>query len=168
MDYKINDKNTVSFHYFIGQGNQVAPVGGTALSEAASELKYYYEVAPIHVSNYAASWNSTFTPKVSNQLLAGVNYFRQIFSDFNTNFNLASYGLNLYDGFNLAGAPNIQITGFDGVGQTPPEGREDITGHLTDVVSLHHRKAPVPLRRRISPSTIRGVLPSARPWELRL
>ena len=41
--------------------------------------------------------------KISNQLLAGVNYFRQIFSDFNTNFNLASYGLNLYDGFNLPG-----------------------------------------------------------------
>ena len=40
IDYKINDKNTVSFHYFAGQGNQVAPVGGTALSEAASELKY--------------------------------------------------------------------------------------------------------------------------------
>ena len=29
----------------------------------------------------------------------------------------------------------MAITGFDGVGQTPPEGREDITGHLTDVVS---------------------------------
>jgi hypothetical protein len=135
LDFKVNDKNNVSFHYFIGQGNQVAPVGGSALSQAASELKPYYEVAPIHVSNYAASWNSTLTPKISNQLLAGVNYFRQIFSDFNTNFNLASYGLNLYDGFNLAGAPNIQITGFDQVGLTPPEGREDITGHLTDVAS---------------------------------
>jgi Carboxypeptidase regulatory-like domain/TonB dependent receptor len=135
VDFKINDKNNISFHYFIGQGNQVAPVGGSALAEAASELKYYYEVAPIHVSNYALAWNSTFSPKVSNQLLAGVNYFRQIFSDFNTSFDLANYGLNLYDGFNLPGAPNIQITGFDGVGLTPPEGREDITGHLTDVVS---------------------------------
>jgi hypothetical protein len=135
LDFKINDKNTISFHYFLGQGNQVAPVGGSALSEAASELKYYYEVAPIHVSNYAIAWNSTLSPRLSNQLLAGVNYFRQIFSDFNTNFNLTSYGLNLYNGFNLAGAPNIQITGFDGVGLTPPEGREDITGHLTDVVS---------------------------------
>lgn len=55
LDYKINDKNTLSVHYFVGQGNQVAPVGGSALSEAASELKYYYEVAPIHVSNYAVS-----------------------------------------------------------------------------------------------------------------
>src|SRR6267154_536897 len=127
LDFKINDKNTFSFHYFIGQGNQVAPVG--------SSVKAYYEVAPLHVSNYAAAWNSTFSPRISNQLLAGVNYFRQIFSDFNSSFDLTSYGLNLYDGFNLAGAPNIQITGFEPVGLTPPEGREDITGHLTDVLS---------------------------------
>jgi len=127
LDLKINDKNTFSFHYFIGQGNQVAPVG--------SAVKDYYEVAPLHVSNYAAAWNSTFSPRLSNQLLAGVNYFRQIFSDFNANFDLASYGLHLYNGFDLPGAPNIAITGFDAIGLTPPEGREDITGHLTDVLS---------------------------------
>jgi len=138
LDYKINDKNTFSFHYFVGQGSQVAPVGGSALSEAASELKYYYEVAPIHVSNYAASWNSVFSPRLSNQVLAGVNYFRQIFNDENHGFQVSTYGLNLSPNFNatgLTGAPNIQITGFDGVGQTPPEGREDITGHLTDAAS---------------------------------
>jgi len=127
LDFKIDDKNTFSFHYFIGQGNQVAPVG--------SAVKDYYEVAPLHVSNYAAAWNSTFSPRFSNQLLAGVNYFRQIFSDFNANFDLSSYGLNLYNGFDLPGAPNIAITGFDAIGLTPPEGREDITGHLTDVLS---------------------------------
>ncbi len=127
LDFKVNDKNNLSFHYFIGQGNQVAPVG--------SQIKDYYEVAPLHVSNYAFAWNSTLSPRISNQLLLGVNYFRQTFSDFNTNFDLASYGLNLYDGFDLAGAPNIAITGFDSAGLTPPEGREDITGHITDVVS---------------------------------
>ena len=47
IDYKINDKNILSFHYFAGQGNQVAPVG--------SQIKDYYEVTPIHVSNYAAA-----------------------------------------------------------------------------------------------------------------
>jgi hypothetical protein len=127
VDYKINDKNTFSFHYFIGQGNQVAPVGSQVLS--------YYEVGPIHVSNYAASLNTILTPRLSNQLLAGVNYFHQTFSDFNTNFDIAGAGLNLYNGFDLPGAPNIEITGFDDMGLTPPEGREDITGHLTDVVS---------------------------------
>ena len=127
VDYKINDKNSFSFHYFIGQGNQVAPVGSQVLS--------YYEVGPIHVSNYAASLNTILTPRLSNQLLAGVNYFHQTFSDFNTNFDIAGAGLNLYNGFDLPGAPNIEITGFDDMGLTPPEGREDITGHLTDVVS---------------------------------
>src|SRR6266446_1345024 len=138
IDYQINSKNTLSFHYFAGQGNQVAPVGGSALSEAASELKYYYEVAPIHVSNYALVWNSAITTRWSNQVLAGVNYFRQIFNDFNSGFVVSKYGLVLapnFDATGLTGAPNIQISGFDGVGQTPPEGREDITGHLTDVVS---------------------------------
>ncbi len=99
IDYKINDKNTLSFHYFAGQGNQVAPVGGSALSEAASELKYYYEVAPIHVSNYALVWNSMFSPSWSNQVLAGVNYFHQKFSDFNNGFIVSQYGLNLSPNF---------------------------------------------------------------------
>jgi hypothetical protein len=138
LDYRLNDKNTLSVHYFVGQGNQVAPVGGSALSQAASELKYYYEVAPIHVSNYAVVWNSQLNTKWSNQVLAGVNYFRQIFSDFNSGFVVSKYGLLLapnFDATGLTGAPNIQISGFDGVGQTPPEGRQDVTGHLTDVVS---------------------------------
>src|SRR5467141_4943740 len=127
VDFKINKKNDFSVHYFIGQGNQVAPVG--------SQVKDYYEVGPIHVSNYAASLNSTLTPRLSNQLLAGVNYFRQVFSDFNTSFDLAGDGLNRYNGYNVAGAPNIFIAGFDPIGLTPPAGREDITGHLTDVAS---------------------------------
>ena len=138
IDYKINDKNQLSFHYFSGEGNQVAPVGGSALSEAASELKYYYEIAPIHVSNYSLILNTVLTSRLSNEMLAGVNYFRQIFSDENNTYKVSQYGLLLspnFDATGLTGAPNIQISGFDGVGQTPPEGREDITGHLTDVLS---------------------------------
>ncbi len=33
------------------------------------------------------------------------------------------------------GAANIEISGFDQVGITPPEGRTDATGHLTDALS---------------------------------
>src|SRR5437016_6635000 len=138
IDYKINDKNQLSFHYFSGEGNQEAPVGGSALSEAASELKYYYEIAPIHVSNYSLILNTVITTRLSNEMLAGVNYFRKTFSDANNGFVVSQYGLLLspnFDATGLKGAPNIQISGFDGVGQTPPEGREDITGHLTDVLS---------------------------------
>jgi outer membrane receptor protein involved in Fe transport len=125
IDYTINDKNSLTAHWFVGQGNQVAPVG--------SSLYYYYEVAPIHVQNYAIVYNHVFTPSMTNQLLTGVNYFNQVFNDFNNSFDAAALGLNT--GSNLKGSPSIAISGFDPIGETPPEGRNDITGHLTDDLS---------------------------------
>ncbi len=125
IDYTINDKNSLTAHWFVGQGNQVAPVG--------SALYYYYEVAPIHVQNYAIVYNHVFTPTITNQVLAGVNYFNQVFNDFDTAFDVASLGL--VTGSTLPGSPNIAIAGFDPTGETPPEGRNDITGHLTDDMS---------------------------------
>ncbi len=122
VDYNINEKNSLQAHWFVGQGNQVAPVG--------SSLKWYYEVAPIHVQNYAVVYNHMFSPSITNQVLAGVNYFNQVFNDFNNGFDAASLGL--VTGSSLPGAPNIAITGFDPIGETPPEGRNDITGHLTE------------------------------------
>ena len=35
----------------------------------------------------------------------------------------------------LPGSPNINIGSFDPIGETPPEGRNDITGHLTHDLS---------------------------------
>jgi outer membrane receptor protein involved in Fe transport len=125
VDYAFNERNTLSAHWFAGQGNQVAPVG--------SSLLYYYEVAPIHVQNYAIVYNRVLSNSITNQLLLGVNYFNQVFSDFETDFNAPSLGL--VTGSSLPGAPNIKITGFDPIGETPPEGRNDITGHLTDDLS---------------------------------
>ena len=141
LDYTINDKNTLSTHWFVGQGNQVAPVG--------SSLYYYYEVAPIHVQNYAIVYNHVFSPSITNQVLAGVNYFNQVFNDQNNSFNAASLGL--VTGSTLSGAPNIKIGSFDPVGETPPEGRNDITGHLTDdfawTVGKHQLKFGGELRK---------------------
>jgi hypothetical protein len=125
IDYAFNERNTLSAHWFVGQGNQIAPVG--------SSLYYYYEVAPIHVQNYAIVYNHVISNSIANQLLLGVNYFNQVFNDFNTDFDAASLGL--VTGSTLPGAPNIQIKGFDPIGETPPEGRNDITGHLTDDLS---------------------------------
>jgi len=125
LDYTINANNSITAHWFVGQGNQVAPVG--------SVLKAYYEVAPIHVQNYAIVFNHIFSPSMTNQVLAGVNYFNQVFSDFETDFNPAALGLVTNSPF--PGAPNINIGAngqFDPTGETPPEGRNDITGHLTD------------------------------------
>jgi hypothetical protein len=143
FDYKINDKNNLSFHWFIGTGNQVAPPGGTVLALAASQIPFYYEVAPIHVQNYAVALNSVLTPRLTNQLLLGVNYFKQKFNDSNDTFDVSKEGLNLAPNFaanSVTGAPRFIIGpvsggGFDQTGLTPPKGRQDITAHITDAVS---------------------------------
>ena len=146
LDHNFNDKHHLSFHYFVGQGSQTAPLGtSTALAVASSNLPYYFEKAPIHVQNYSLVLNSTFTPRMTNQILFGVNYFNQTFRDANASFDTKAMGLfqspdALIQGKPILGAPNIAIIppaggGFEQVGITPPEGRNDITGHLTDIVS---------------------------------
>jgi outer membrane receptor protein involved in Fe transport len=129
VDYRLSDKDNLSAHWFVGQGNQVAPVG--------SQLLAYYEVAPIHVQNLAIVYSRQISPSISNELLAGVNYFNQVFNDYKTGQNVQSLGF--ITGATFPNAPNITIgnsaAAFDPVGQTPPEGRNDITGHLTDQLS---------------------------------
>ncbi|MBV9301320.1 MAG: TonB-dependent receptor [Acidobacteriaceae bacterium] len=141
IDHNFNDKEHLSVHWFAGQGSQSQPPGASlALATASSNLGYYFEVAPIHVQNYSVVLNSLLSSKLNNQLLAGVSYFNQVFHDANNSFNMAALGLNLSPDATIAGKPilgasNIAITGFDQVGITPPEGRNDVTGHLTDIVS---------------------------------
>jgi hypothetical protein len=145
VDYEISNKHHLYFRWYGGQGSQTAPLGGSpALGTASSNLKDYFEVAPLHVFNYSAVLNSTLTSKITNQLLFGANYFNQIFSDFNNGFNTQSMGIFLSpDAVNkgkyILGAPNIIIgpsSGtFEQIGLTPPEGRNDLTWHITDVVS---------------------------------
>lgn len=125
FDYTINERNSISGHWFVGQGNQVAPVG--------SQLLPYYEAAPIHVQNYQLSYNHTFTPSLTNQIVSGVNYFNQLFSDNQTGYDVTTVGLT--DGEAYKNAPKLQIQGFDATGETPPEGRQDITGHISDNLS---------------------------------
>lgn len=145
MDYQISDKHHLYLRWFGGQGNQVAPLGGSpALGTASSNLKNYFEAAPIHVFNYSAVLNSTLSSRLTNQVLFGANYFNQVFSDFNNGFNTKSMGIFLSPdatnaGKYINGAPNIVIGpgsgSFEQIGLTPPEGRNDLTWHITDVVS---------------------------------
>ncbi|MGP0075555.1 MAG: carboxypeptidase regulatory-like domain-containing protein [Bryobacteraceae bacterium] len=141
VDFNFTDKERLSIHWFGGQGSQTQPPGASlALATASSNLGYYFEVAPLHVQNYSAVLSSVFTNKLTNQLLFGVSYFDQIFHDSNNSFNMANLGLDLspaalVGGQPVMGASNIEISGFDQVGITPPEGRQDVTGHVTDVMS---------------------------------
>ena len=137
IDYNINAKNTLSLKGYFGDGNQTAP--------ASSELSPYFEVAPIHVENYSVIYNHIFSAKLTNQAFFGVSYFDQVFSDAQHNYNPVALGLNTgVTDPGLAGAPKITIgptssgsgltgnaSGFDPIGVTPPEGRQDITAITT-------------------------------------
>ncbi len=143
LDHNFSDKHHLMLRAFNGQGDQIAPLGASAaLATASSNLSYYFEKAPIHLQNYSAVLNSVFTPKMTNQLLFGVNYFNQVFHDANNSFDTHALGLYLspdalIHGQPIMGAPNIAISGFEQIGLTPPEGRNDITGMLSDTVSYN-------------------------------
>jgi hypothetical protein len=127
-DYTINQKNSLSFHWFSGEGSQAAPVG--------SNLKWYYQVAPTHVQNYAIVYNAQLATAISNQVLLGVNYFKQSYSDLNTNFDPIALGFNT--GSLVPGAPHIKLgssSQLSQIGLTPNNSRDDITAHITDALS---------------------------------
>jgi len=142
LDYSLNDRNKISAKWYVGQGPQVAPT--------VSTLSPYFEVGPMHVQNYSLTWNTVLSSRITNQAFAGVNYYNQSFSDADKNFNPIGLGLNTgVSSSSLEGAPRIQISqpsassglgsssdGFDFVGATVDSGRNDITGHLNDSLSL--------------------------------
>jgi hypothetical protein len=138
LDQNVTAKDRISFKWFIGQGNQIAPT--------SSYLSPYYEEAPIHVQNYSLIYNRVLTPTMSNQLSAGVSYFNQVFSDADNSFDPIKLGLNTgVTSPALAGSPHMVIgapsagsgltgsgTGFDPIGVTTQSGRNDITGQLNE------------------------------------
>jgi len=121
-DYTINENNSISAHWFGGQGTQMAPAG--------SALLPYYQTAPSHIYNYQLTYNHTFTPSLTNQIVTGVNYFHQIFDDNKTGFDVAGTGLSTGSAF--TNAPKLQISNFDATGVTPPMGRIDVSGQISD------------------------------------
>jgi hypothetical protein len=126
VDYNFSDRQSLSGRAFLGQGNQIAPVCNCT-------IPYYFEVAPIHVYNYSVVHNLILSPQISNQITIGVNYFNQVFSDQQTGFDVDSLGFVTSSPY--SNSPNIAITGFETIGQTPPEGRNDITAHLDEALS---------------------------------
>jgi hypothetical protein len=127
LDHNFNERQSISARAFLGQGNQIAPVNGNSV------LAYYFEVAPIHVYNYSLVHNWTLSSHITNQVTIGVNYFNQVFSDQKTGFDVDSLGFVTNSPYTQA--PNITISGFEEIGNTPPEGRNDITGHLDEALS---------------------------------
>jgi hypothetical protein len=128
VDWNINSKQTLSVRAFIGSGRQ--------LGNAGTNVWEYYQVAPDHVNNYAVTHNWMISNHLSNQLLFGVNYFGQTFNDNVHNQNIPALGLNTdVTDPSLFGAPTITMNPFDQIGVTPPLGRQDYTGHITDTAT---------------------------------
>ena len=128
LDYNLTPKQTLSVRGFVGAGRQTGNVG--------TNVYNYYQVAPDHVQNYAITHNWTPTAYLSNQIVFAANYFGQTFNDAVHNQNIPALGLDTgVTDPSLYGAPTITITGFDQIGVTPPLGRKDVTGHVTDTVT---------------------------------
>ena len=136
VDHRFTDNHSLAIRYLGGTGTQTADVG--------SHIKDYFQTAPMHVHNFSVVENDVWSPRMVNQITLGTNYFLQTFNDFNIGYNPASAGLITGVASNISGAPKIQISGFDYVGATPPLGRTDVVGHITDNLSYntgrHHWK----------------------------
>jgi hypothetical protein len=134
LDYILSPKHTLSGRAFMGTGDASQFVNG------GSVYREYFQLVPSRQHNFAVTWTSTLTPRLVNQVLAGVNYFKQTFDDADHSANPPSWGFNtgVTNPSNF-GAPNITIEGFQngGVGITPRLGRIDTTGHLTDNLSYN-------------------------------
>jgi hypothetical protein len=127
VDHRFNDKHSLAVRYLGGTRTQIADVG--------SHFHDFFQEAPMHVHNFSVVENSVLSPRLVNQVTLGVNYFLQTFDDFNIGFNPVAMGLNAGATAGLSGSPTIKISGFDYVGATPPLGRTDTTGHVTDNLS---------------------------------
>lgn len=128
LDHKFSERHDISARYFGGTGDQTAYDGG-------SFFRPYFQVAPSRMHNYSVVQNSVLTPKLLNQIVVGVNYFKQTFDIVDISGNPVALGLNTGSG--VTGAPTINISGFSLVGGTGilPAGRIDTTWHITDTVS---------------------------------
>src|SRR5262249_7168547 len=134
IDTNLGAKHTLSVRAFLGTGEAAQFVTN------GSVYKEYFQVVPSRQHNFGVIWNSTWTPRLLNQLLVGVNYFNQTFDDASHSANPPSWGLNtgVTNPANF-GSPIITLNGFGGggVGQTPRLGRIDVTWHLTDNLSYN-------------------------------
>ncbi|HXW89725.1 MAG TPA: carboxypeptidase regulatory-like domain-containing protein [Terriglobales bacterium] len=123
LDQVFNENNSLAVRYFGGTGNQTEYIG--------SAMPYYFQICPSRMHNFSVVYNHVFSPTLVAQTLLGVNYFKQVFNDANHSFNMASIGMDTgVTNPTDFGAPNINISGFDQTGLTPPLGRIDTTGHI--------------------------------------
>jgi hypothetical protein len=145
FDETLNAKNKVSERWYYGEGSQTAPL-------STSQNPWYYQVAGERVDNVAVTLNSEINTRASNQILMGVDFFNQPFTDAKPNGGAAATGFIVGLGPGATyGQPGLAISGFDGTGGTSIQSRRDLAGHLTETLSLslgkHQIRTGVEYRR---------------------
>ena len=131
IDHNFWNSQNLSVRYYGGTGTQSAVV------DSLAPYREYFQVAPSRMHNVSVALNSVLSPRIINNLVLGSNYFMQRFNDYDTSPDPIAAGLNTgVTAPSLAGSPTIRISGFATAGATQPLGRTDVTGHLTDTVSL--------------------------------
>ena len=128
VDHNFNSIHSLSARYFGGGGDQVATTNSPYLA--------YFQAVPSRMHNVSLVGTSVFTSRLVNQLVVGYNYFKQTFNSNDFSADPLSMGFNTgVTDPDLAGPPNITISGFAAVGGTQPLGRIDKTIHFTNSMS---------------------------------
>ena len=131
LDQNLNAKNKLSERWYYGDGSQTAPL-------STSQNPWYYQVAGERVDNVAITLNTEVNAKTTNQILMGVDFFDQPFTDQRPNPGAPGVGFIVGVGpGDTFGQPGIQISGFDGTGGTPPSS----PGATSPVTSPRHYPA---------------------------
>jgi carboxypeptidase family protein len=128
VDHNFNSVHSLSARYFGGGGDQVATTNSPYLA--------YFQAVPSRMHNVSLVGTSVLSSHVVNQLVVGYNYFKQTFNsnDFSADPLALGFNTGVTDP-DLAGPPNITVSGFAAVGGTQPLGRVDKTLHFTDSMS---------------------------------
>ncbi len=130
FDQQLNSANTLSERWYLGEGSQTAPL-------STSQNPWYYQVAGERVDNIGVTLNSAVSPRSSNGVLLGVDYFNQPFHDAKPNNGAAGVGFIPGVGSgDTFGQPGIAISGFDGSAGTSVQIRDDYSGHAGDTYSM--------------------------------
>jgi hypothetical protein len=128
VDHNFSDKNRLSLRAFDAYSFQLGSIG--------DNLPDYYAVTPVHSQNYNATLNTVVSPRLTNQLLFGSNYFDLKKQDKNIGFQPIALGLNTgVSDPRLAGSPYFAIGNFDPIGSTPKVGRDTVAVSASDTVS---------------------------------
>ena len=138
VDHRISDHSQLTFRYSYGRQDLFEP-----FTENQTELPGFGDLVFDRGHNALAHYEQTFSPTISNSVLAGFNRaVRQVFSqNYTTDVNAlwgVSYLPTVPRDF---GYPGISVTGYSRVGDVAalPIDRADNTLQLTDNMTLIRR-----------------------------